>query len=312
MRTLIFFLLLVTPFAQAANGTKPNGKPFVEINNEIIAVRGELSSIKEELALLRTKFTSIEAAQAAIDFKQRVLEEKLYRLQEIQEAVADDVSLISSIVQNLESEVESTKDALAAQSDLDQQLIEALAIQEELLSELQLITDGVVGSVQVLVDRNVSLLDLVAGISDNFDASEDLYTNYVLPSVCPAGYSKIDRLSWNGQLQSQYYRVELFCKRDSSTVYRDIFSLEKYLVIGVPTTLVKYLQVTLICPNPTHSLAITGGSYVDPVSHDFLRSTNSLGGWTNTYESNGTRYTSRFSSFFACLEIDAVVSDSGD
>ena len=52
--------------AQAAgNGSTPNGKPFIAINDQIIEVKGAISSIEDQLAELVAQASSLEDRVAA-------------------------------------------------------------------------------------------------------------------------------------------------------------------------------------------------------------------------------------------------------
>jgi hypothetical protein len=61
IRYLLAALLVAsTGTAFAASGGSPNGKPFVEINDQLVAVQGDVDSIKNQIESLTSRVESIE------------------------------------------------------------------------------------------------------------------------------------------------------------------------------------------------------------------------------------------------------------
>lgn len=65
LTAVIFSTLLSSPAIAAGNGSSPNGKPFVAINDQIIEAKGAISSIEDQLDGLIGQVDSIDARLSA-------------------------------------------------------------------------------------------------------------------------------------------------------------------------------------------------------------------------------------------------------
>jgi uncharacterized coiled-coil protein SlyX len=66
---LAAILVASTGAAFAASDGSPNGKPFVEINDQLVAVQGGIDSIKDQIESLTSRVESIEEGSAALSAK---------------------------------------------------------------------------------------------------------------------------------------------------------------------------------------------------------------------------------------------------
>ena len=139
IRYLLAALLVAsTGTAFAASGGSPNGKPFVEINDQLVAVQGDVDSIKDQIESLTSRVESIEEESAAVSAK---LDQTIATQTALSDLVAQieiGTTTLASSVSHLESESASLASQIEALGGTDTELQAQIDTNQALLISLQL------------------------------------------------------------------------------------------------------------------------------------------------------------------------------
>jgi hypothetical protein len=142
---LLAALLLPLP-AMAATGGTPNGKPFIEIQGQIIEVQADVSSLEMRFQSLLERVTSLDLdLQGQID----ALKEEIIKLETID---AELQASLSQAVADIESQGNDIQGLLSALSQVNVQLV-----------DLMNSTDGNSASIEALeADKAAILADIAS------------------------------------------------------------------------------------------------------------------------------------------------------
>mgnify|MGYP002700418612 CR=1 FL=1 len=165
-------MLIATPVFSAGNGSTPNGKPFAEINGEIVEIQNDITSLQKELddfkADVDTRFDTVEGKISAIDLKITDLESQdealLDQIRVLVQSVADNSDVINTILGNISSlndEITTLRDdikTLEETSETNLDLIQAneLAIETlrtDVQGEYDMLADEVAGVASILSQK---------------------------------------------------------------------------------------------------------------------------------------------------------------
>ena len=169
-------------------GSNPNGKPFVEIQGQIIEVEGEIATLGDQVDSLVGRVDTIEDRVTANEAAIASLEATNVSLQEQIDANAVDIASLQSQVASLETanaDLQLQIDNLGDADDALQDQIDANAAMITILN--QSITDlGV--SLQAQINNNNDLIQYMQTEVNDINASLALKQN-IISGSCPAGES---------------------------------------------------------------------------------------------------------------------------
>ncbi len=202
-------------------GANPNGKPFVELQGQIVEVQGELSSLQDQIDSLVGRVDSVEAEQAA-------LSSSILDLQATNQALQDQILLNQGDIASIEYQIgvlQVQNTDLQAQIDNYGDTTGALQTQitanQDQITTLTLALNTLEGSLQSTIDNNSSLIAIMQGEIDALQAEIDMKQN-VINGFCPNG-SSIRQVFPNGSVA---------CETDDTGAATGTGTLSAYYTYG--------------------------------------------------------------------------------
>ena len=189
IKTIALIYLLSTPVSAlaAASGSSPKGKPFVEINGQIVEVQGQLVTLEQRMdnVILRmagyeTRLGGIEAGIESLEADGQALEQKLLDLESGLTTVEEIVAELEAKDLDLQAELDAYGDTtgqLALDIDANLMLIESLSAS---------LDDGVSGLQLLIAQINEVLADLQS-VQDSL-VEQIRLKQQILDGTCDEGF----------------------------------------------------------------------------------------------------------------------------
>jgi hypothetical protein len=178
--------LVVTPAFAEGKGSNPNGKPFIELQGQIIEVEGEVSTLQDQVDSLVGQVDSIEAKAQANSDAIAALQAQSADLQAQIDANADDILSLQLQVNGLEAENAALQAQIDELGDADGALQAQIDANFAMITTLnQTIADlGI--NLQDQIDNNTALIGVMQG---EIDAIEELLAlkQNIVDGYCPDG-----------------------------------------------------------------------------------------------------------------------------
>lgn len=181
---LSFLILLpLTGFA-ASKGSNPNGKPFIELEGQIIEVEGEIASLQDQIDTLVARVDSVEQRLLADQDAIAELQARNSDLELLLSSYGSDISAIEGEVIRLQGE-NVLLQQYVDQGDLT--LLSQIEANESMITTLnQSLAD--MGNLEAQIQNNLDLITALQNEIESIHALLDMKQNIVNGS-CPAGYS---------------------------------------------------------------------------------------------------------------------------
>jgi uncharacterized coiled-coil protein SlyX len=179
-------------------GSNPNGKPFVEIQGQIVEVEGEVATLQDQVDSLVGRVETVEDRSIANADAIATLEATSANLQAQIDANADDIVILGDQVSDLEADNADLQAQIDDLGDADGVLQDQINANAGMITTLnQSITDlGI--SLQDQIDNNADLIDTLQGEIDGIDAALAM-KQMIISGSCPPGES-IREVNANGSV----------------------------------------------------------------------------------------------------------------
>ena len=184
---LMFFLATSVSALAAASGSSPKGKPFVEINGQIVEVQGQLVTLEQRMdnviarmAGYETRLSGLEAGIASLQAEGQALEQKLLDLESGLTTVEEIVAELEAKDLELQAELDAygdTNGQLALDIDANLMLIESLTAS---------LDDGVSG-LQLLIGQIYEALEELRSVQGSLVGQMKL-KQQILHGTCDEGF----------------------------------------------------------------------------------------------------------------------------
>lgn len=179
--------------AVVADGSSPNGKPFVKINNELIEVTGAITSLQDQVDMLINRVDTVEERALSLETAVADIMANNIILETLISQNTTDISTIAQTITNLESD----NQALLSQindNTVDIQIAQAkIAANEALILSLQTaifnLENGSItadADLQAQINNNLALITIMEGEINLINESLALKQN-IITGTCPDG-----------------------------------------------------------------------------------------------------------------------------
>ena len=183
---LIYFLATSVSALAAASGSSPKGKPFVEINDQLVAVQGDVDSIKDQIESLTSRLETIEEAAAAVSEKLDQTIAVQAALSDLVEQIEAGTTTLTTAISDLELESDSLATQIAALGGSDEDLQAQIDSNQALTLSLQLALANGLESIDDELEQLDELAFYLAQEQSKIQAALDLKQN-VLEGSCDEG-----------------------------------------------------------------------------------------------------------------------------
>ena len=181
----------------AGNGSTPNGKPFVKINDQLIEVSGAVTSVQTQVDLLVTQVDTIEGRVVALETAVSDIEANNVMLEAMISQNTTDIASINQAVLDLQAEnviLQAQVDANSGDIQTDQAQIAANSTQiASLQTAIIALENGSIAAdanLQTLINNNLALITAMQGEIDLINSSLALKQN-IIEGTCPDGEAVI-------------------------------------------------------------------------------------------------------------------------
>lgn len=185
----LFVMILVSLAgspAFAASGGSPNGKPFVEINDQLVAVQGDIDSIKDQIESLTRRVTSIEEESAVISEKLNQTIVVQTALSELVAQIEAGTTTLATAISDLQVESDSLAAQLAALGGSDEELQAQIDTNQTLILSLQVALTNGLDSVDNEIEQLNELAFYLGQEQSKIQAELDLKQS-ILDGSCEEG-----------------------------------------------------------------------------------------------------------------------------
>ena len=267
-------LLAVSPLAPSSSTATPNGKPFVEIQGQIVEVQSDVSALEARYDLLTEKVDGLALdVQGRID----VLSGEIATLQQQDAALASE---LEQVVYDLEAQGTNIQQLLQSLSEVNLSIVElsngaedqsdAIAAlrdqQAQILESIASLDAGVVSAFSAISD-NQQLIDMLAQDVQDLEASKQneildgCPDGMVLQSVLDSGAVVCTSVQNGGTIESSTVSMKVRLINKSKTVTK---CAEYFLGVCIATyqettTHRDKRRVDVQCPA---GWTVTGGGYL--------------------------------------------------
>lgn len=169
-------------------GANPNGKPFVEIQGQIIEVEGEIATLKDQVDSIIGRVDTIENRLTANEAAIATLQATNADLQAQITANADDIFSLQGQVTDLEAANADLQVQINALGDVDGALQDQIDVNEAMITTLNQSISDLSISLQAQIDNNEDLIQYMQTEINDINASLSLKQNIITGS-CPSGES---------------------------------------------------------------------------------------------------------------------------
>lgn len=181
--------LMVSANAHAAGtGGTPKGKPFVEIQGQIVEIEGEISTIQDQIDSLVARVDTIEERVGADEEAIASLQVQNANLQAQIDANATDIASMMDQIVLLEDENSDLQAEIDALGDADGALQAQIDTNNGLIASLQQALSDLSTSLQDQIDNNSTLIAALESEILEINALL-LLKQDILDGNCPAGSS---------------------------------------------------------------------------------------------------------------------------
>lgn len=184
-------------------GANPNGKPFVELQGQIIEVEGEVSTLQDQVDSLVDNVDDLQLRITANDDAIAALETTNADLQVQITANADDIASLEAQVTALENENADLQVQINALGDADGSLQDQIDTNAGLITTLNQSISDISLSLQDQINNNNDLIVIIQDQINNLNIVASHQTE-IQNGVCPDGETP---LSFNETTQ------EFYCQR---------------------------------------------------------------------------------------------------
>lgn len=192
---------LACPLAFAAgNGSNPNGKPFIELQGQIVEVQGKLSTIQDQVDALVKRVATVEERVAADQEAIANLQNQNVELTAQIAAYNTTAAALQTRVVELEAANLALQAQLGANAKTDESLQAQIAYNNGLISQLQQTLSGL-STLQDQVNNNSIL---IAALDQEIDGinSRLALKQAIITGTCPAGET-IKQINSDGSIACQ-------------------------------------------------------------------------------------------------------------
>lgn len=180
--------IFTTSKVSAAKGNTPNGKPFIELNGQIIEVEGEISSLQDQMESLIGRVESIEDGLTAYSNAITELQNQNTVLSEQILLNGGEINALQETVATIENELLLLKQELENLNDTDETLLNLINEKESMITALNQSISNLSTSLQSQIDNNLNLIEMMQLQIEELETQISLKQNIITGS-CAEGES---------------------------------------------------------------------------------------------------------------------------
>jgi septal ring factor EnvC (AmiA/AmiB activator) len=279
---LIGVALVSAVISESAFGANVKGKPFVELQGQIVEVQGEVSDVQDQVESLVAQVDTIEERVVANQDAIATLEVANSNLEVLISTSSNDIASIQNTIDSLQSETTALQQQVASTggdvSGLQQQIADNQALLQNLQSALAAVQNGVITletDLQAQIDSNSLAISALQYQIDDINSMLALKQNH-LNGQCSEGYAlrainadgSIFCVSISGGSLEVAYSEVLFGVNYSQHKIVTVACNPGYVLTGGGYHLLYFIQPTRIEPIGNQSVEIGA------VNWDHINNTN--------------------------------------